>query len=200
MKTDAKDIGKRIKALRKHENLTQTEFGEKIGVKGNTVTGYENGTRRPSDSVINYISLVFQIDQTWLRTGEGGDDVVFLPDSSQMDELSQIRLKFNCNNLEMKFLTAYLGLKTKERDAFCELLEKMFPEAIVAIAGKNPLARPWQEAPSLSEESKPAAGTPTGPDDVEGLVQKGAAMIREQAISEEKPDAPASSANGSAVG
>lgn len=199
VKTDANDIGKRIRALRKHEKLTQTEFGEKIGVKGNTVTGYENGTRRPSDSVINYICLVFQIDQTWLRTGEGGDDVVYLSNSSQQDELSQIRLKFNCNDLEMKFLTAYLGLKEKERDAFCELLKKMFPEALIAIAGKNPLARPWQDAPPLSETVE-TGEVPTTQDDVECLVQKGAEMIREQAISEEKPDAQASSVNGSAVG
>lgn len=151
MKTDAQEIGKRIKAIRKDKELTQTGFGEMIGVKGNTVTGYENGTRRPSDAVINYICLVFRVDQTWLRTGEGGNDVVYLPDSDQLDTLSKFRLEFNCNDLEMKFLTAYLGLKENERDAFCELLKKMFPGAISAIAGENPLARPWQEASSLPE-------------------------------------------------
>lgn len=176
MKTDAKDIGKRIKALRKRENLTQTEFGEKIGVKGNTVTGYENGTRRPSDSVINYICLVFNIDQTWLRTGEGYDDVLYLPDSDQQDALSKIRSDFNCNDLEMKFLTAYLELKEKERDAFCELLKKMFPEAIAAIVGEDPLTRPWQEAPPLSG-TKPAAGTPSGVVDAEALYEKNLGFV-----------------------
>lgn len=199
MKTDAREIGKRIKKLRKDRNLTQTEFGEKIGVKGNTVTGYENGTRRPSDSVINYICLIFHVDQTWLRTGEGDDDVAYLPDLEQVDILSKVRSEFNCNELEMKFLTAYLGLEEKERDAFCKLLEKMFPEAISTIAGENPLTRTWQEALPRTETSESVA-TPIDQDDVETLVQKGAEMIREQAISEEKPDAPASSANGSAVG
>lgn len=201
MKTSEKDIGKRIKALRKSENLTQTEFGEKIGVKGNTVTGYENGTRRPSDSVINYICLIFHIDQTWLRTGEGGEDVVYLPDSSQQDELSQIRLKFNCNDLEMKFLTTYLGLKEKERDAFCELLKKMFPEAIGAIAGKNPLVRPWQESPPLSETVEAATGMlTTSEEERKSMRELAADLYDEQNQAEEKPDAPASSANGSAVG
>ena len=167
MKTDAREIGKRIKAIRKGEGLTQTEFGERIGVKGNTVTGYENGTRRPSDSVINYISLIFHIDQTWLRTGEGGDDVVYLPDSGQMDNLSKIRLEFNCNDLEMKFLTAYLGLKEKERDAFCKLLNEMFPEAISAIAGEDPLTRPWQEAASTQVDSETSDVT-----DTEALYEK----------------------------
>lgn len=178
MKTDAKEIGKRIKALRKREKLTQTEFGEKIGVKGNTVTGYENGTRRPSEAVINYICLIFNVDQTWLRTGEGNDDVAYLPDSGQLDCLSKIRLEFNCNDLEMKFLTAYFGLKEKERDAFCELLKKMFPEAISAIAGENPLARPWQEAPSLSETAEPNAGTPSGVADAEALYESSSGFVQ----------------------
>jgi transcriptional regulator with XRE-family HTH domain len=42
----------RIKEIRKHYKLTQTEFGERIGVKGNTITGYETGIRTPSDTII----------------------------------------------------------------------------------------------------------------------------------------------------
>ena len=61
----------RIKQLRKAKNLTQTEFGGKIGVKGNTITGYENGLRTPSDAVIMAICREFNVNETWLRTGEG---------------------------------------------------------------------------------------------------------------------------------
>ena len=42
----------RIKIVRTTIGLTQTEFGARIGVKGNTVTGYETGIRNPSDAVI----------------------------------------------------------------------------------------------------------------------------------------------------
>ena len=45
----------RIKFVRKHFKLTQVEFGERIGVKGNTITGYENGIRTASDAVIKSI-------------------------------------------------------------------------------------------------------------------------------------------------
>lgn len=61
----------RIKKVRKTFNLTQTEFGEKIGVKGNTITNYETGLRTPSDAVILSIVREFQVDEHWLRTGEG---------------------------------------------------------------------------------------------------------------------------------
>lgn len=61
----------RIKEVRKSFNLTQTEFGERIGVKGNTITNYETGLRTPSDAVILSICREFQVDEHWLRTGEG---------------------------------------------------------------------------------------------------------------------------------
>ena len=61
----------RIKEIRKAKNLTQTEFGEKLGLKGNTITGYETGIRTPSDAVINSICREFNVNEDWLRTGKG---------------------------------------------------------------------------------------------------------------------------------
>ena len=80
-----KNLGERIKYLRKQLGLTQEEFGEKLGIKGNTVTGYERGSRTPSESLINYICLVFNVNQTWLRTGEGE---LFLDGSNVANPLS----------------------------------------------------------------------------------------------------------------
>ena len=60
-----------IKTLRKELGLTQAEFGEKIGVKGNTITTYENGTRTPSDAVVLAICREFSVSEEWLRTGRG---------------------------------------------------------------------------------------------------------------------------------
>ena len=66
----------RIKQVRKSENLTQTLFGEKIGVKGNTITNYETGLRTPTDAVIKSICREFNVNEKWLRTGNGD---MFLP-------------------------------------------------------------------------------------------------------------------------
>ena len=52
-------------------NLTQTEFGERIGVKGNTITNYENGLRTPSDAVIHSICREFNINKAYLLKGIG---------------------------------------------------------------------------------------------------------------------------------
>lgn len=61
----------RIKEVRKYFNLTQTDFGQRIGVKGNTVTGYETGLRTPSDAVILSICREFNVNEEWLRNGSG---------------------------------------------------------------------------------------------------------------------------------
>lgn len=65
------NIGDRIKEVRKYSNMTQTEFGEKVGVKGNTIGNYELKLRNPSDAVIFSISREFNVNEDWLRTGQG---------------------------------------------------------------------------------------------------------------------------------
>lgn len=61
----------RIKELRKYLKLTQQEFGERIGVKANTITSYESGSRTPNNSTILAICKEFNVNEDWLRTGEG---------------------------------------------------------------------------------------------------------------------------------
>lgn len=68
----------RIKTLRKSLKLTQEEFGEKIGVARNSVASYEIGRRMPTNAVINSICREFGVNEVWLRTGEGGDENMFM--------------------------------------------------------------------------------------------------------------------------
>lgn len=64
-------MNKRIKALRKYLKMNQTDFGAKIGVKQTSVASYESGARIPLDAVITSICREFDVNEQWLRTGEG---------------------------------------------------------------------------------------------------------------------------------
>lgn len=64
-------MNNRIKQIRNSHGLTQIQFGERIGVKGNTITNYENNMRTPSEAVILSICREFDVNETWLRTGKG---------------------------------------------------------------------------------------------------------------------------------
>lgn len=61
----------RIKEIRIDQNLNQTDFGARVGVKQTTVAGWETGARVPSDTAFLAICRVFGVNEDWLRTGEG---------------------------------------------------------------------------------------------------------------------------------
>ncbi len=61
----------RIKLLRKTLDLTQQEFADKIGLKRNSVASYEIGKNYPMDTVIKSMCREFNVNEEWLRTGEG---------------------------------------------------------------------------------------------------------------------------------
>ncbi len=63
--------GERIKKLRKDLDLTQQKFGERLGIKGNTVAQYELGRNEPIDAVLSLICKEFNVNEDWLRTGVG---------------------------------------------------------------------------------------------------------------------------------
>lgn len=79
----------RIKKIRRMLDLTQQEFASRIGIKRNTIANYEAGRNEPIDSVISLICREFNVNEKWLRTGEGE---MFAPaPSSALDALAQER-------------------------------------------------------------------------------------------------------------
>lgn len=71
-------LNNRIFELRKTLDLNQTEFGRRIGVKQGSVAAYESGARTPIDAVITSICREFNVNEVWLRTGEGGSKNMFV--------------------------------------------------------------------------------------------------------------------------
>lgn len=64
-------VAERIKYVRKSSNLTQQKFAERIGAKQNTIAQYEIGRNIPIDPVITAICREFNVNEIWLRTGDG---------------------------------------------------------------------------------------------------------------------------------
>ena len=61
----------RIKELRTTLNLTQEEFGQKLGVSRGVITNIELDRVPPKDLFIDLICDVFGVNRKWLETGEG---------------------------------------------------------------------------------------------------------------------------------
>lgn len=64
-------MNERLKKLRKTLDLTQQEFANKLGSTRDNIGGYETGRRNPSAAVISLICTKFNVNETWLKTGEG---------------------------------------------------------------------------------------------------------------------------------
>ncbi len=66
----------RISEIRKKNNLTQEQFSKRMGISKNYVNLIENGRKTPGDRLVSDICREFNVNETWLRTGE---DDPFLP-------------------------------------------------------------------------------------------------------------------------
>lgn len=64
-------MNERIKELRKHLNLTQDEFGTKLGVAKSSISNIEKGRYGVTDQMIKLMVKEFSVNENWLRTGDG---------------------------------------------------------------------------------------------------------------------------------
>lgn len=61
----------RFKELRKELNVTQQEFADKLNISRNFVAQIEMGSKVPSDRTIDDVCREFNVNEEWLRTGNG---------------------------------------------------------------------------------------------------------------------------------
>lgn len=63
--------GERIREVRKALGLTLEKFGEKIGMKKNSVSQLENGKNSVTEQVVKAICREYNVDYMWLTTEDG---------------------------------------------------------------------------------------------------------------------------------
>lgn len=61
----------RIKKVRKLNNLTMEQFGNRIGITKSSVSLLESGKNSPSEQTLKLICKEFNVDMEWLQTGNG---------------------------------------------------------------------------------------------------------------------------------
>ena len=64
-------MNERVREIRTHLNMSQEEFGMRIGIKKSAVSKLENGSNQPSDQTAMLICREFGVNEDWLRTGNG---------------------------------------------------------------------------------------------------------------------------------
>ena len=64
-------IETRVKEMRKHLNLTQTEFGDSLGVSRDVINSYERGRVTPSQTFVELLCMKYDVNPDWLLHGDG---------------------------------------------------------------------------------------------------------------------------------
>lgn len=65
------DINKRIKELRQKLGLSQPTFAQRISISNGYIAAIELGNRRVNDRIVKLVCSEFNVNENWLRTGEG---------------------------------------------------------------------------------------------------------------------------------
>lgn len=113
-------MNERLKKLRRTLGLTQQEFADRISIKRNTLANYEVGRNEPLDAVISLICREFNVNENWLRTGEG-DMYMPLTRSQEITAFVGKFLKGDDDNFKRRFIAILAELDEAE----WELIEKM---------------------------------------------------------------------------
>ena len=84
------NMNEQLRELRKNLKMTQAEFAAKLEMAQNSYSKIETGENSLTEKNIFLICLIFGVNESWLRTGEGE---MFNPVSKPKDEDEKKLLK-----------------------------------------------------------------------------------------------------------
>ena len=110
-------MNERIKKIRKFFNLTQQEFSDRLKIKRGTIASYEIGRNEPIDAVISLICREFNVNEAWLRTGEGN-----MFNKTESSAVERLCTELKASELERQIISAYFKIEPNIRDSFVRRL------------------------------------------------------------------------------
>lgn len=124
------DISERIQEVRKNLKLTQTEFGNALGVSRDVINNIENDRlANPSQktSLYKLICREFNISEQWLFSGEGS---MFA--SSAEFSLDDFARAHGATALELEIMKAYFSIDEELRKKVLQEFQKNFAQDVPA--------------------------------------------------------------------
>ena len=113
-------IANRVRELRKTFGLSQTAFGEKLGVGKDVIVNIELERAPIKELMIKMICRTFNVNILWLEKGEG-EMFLNIPDTI-FDDLA---LEFDLSPTEKSIVENYLKMPSEDRRKIIELLNKL---------------------------------------------------------------------------
>lgn len=103
--------GERIREVRKALGLTLEKFGDKLGVKKNTLSALERGVNGLTDQMAKAICREYNVSYDYLIYGDG-DPFDDLP-QTVLDELC---IQYELDDIDRQIIDLYISLPKELRD------------------------------------------------------------------------------------
>ena len=120
-------MNERIRKIRKEKGLTLEKFGEKIGIQKATLSKIENGTVTLTDRNITSICREFNVNETWLRTGEGEMFVDMDTEDELMRWAGEV-LSGSDTSFQKRFVKMLMGLNPAKWKVLEEKILELYEE------------------------------------------------------------------------
>ena len=113
--------GERVKEVRKALGLTLDKFGEKVGVKKQTVSRIENGVNNVTDQMVLSICREFNLNYDFLMNGEGE-----MFDDLPQTVLDELCAQYDLDDLDRTLVEMYIEMPEQVRDYLKQEIRKRF--------------------------------------------------------------------------
>ncbi len=136
-------LDNRVKLIRKKLNISQADFGNKLGITGAGISKIENGKRNLTEQMLRMICKEFNINEKWLRSGEGE---VFRQLPSEA--IGRLADNYRLDELDKRIISEYVRLDEKKRQVIKEYIMRVAYGSNISdiLTDKNPVIYPEQVA------------------------------------------------------
>lgn len=115
----------RIKEVRKALELSQEEFGKKLGVSRGVIVNMELSRAEIKPLFIEHLCSVFNVNEEWLRNGTG--EMFTEPEYFSLDEYAKNK---GLTALELDIIRAYMELDPATRSSLMNLFKTVFKKQV----------------------------------------------------------------------
>ncbi len=112
--------GERVKEIRKALDLTLDKFGEKVGVKKQTVSRIENGINNVTEQMVLSICREFNVNYDYLVNGEGE-----MFDDLPQTVLDELCVQYDCDGFDRVLIEEYLKLSADDKQVLKDFIKRL---------------------------------------------------------------------------
>lgn len=117
------EINKRFIVLRKELGLSQRKIGESIGLSNSGISNIENGIRSVTEQHIKLLCAEFDVNEEWLRTGEG--EMFVAKTSFSLDDYAK---QNKLSSLEIDIIKSYMEVDPSVRKGVMNYFKDIFSQ------------------------------------------------------------------------